>query len=107
MHVVIRGIVVFFGLVILFLGLVFLIAGGTENVQVGAVMVLVSVLLLVLALMGDGLGSGDGYPARPGRPTAPRFGDTGIGSSEDMVCPYCGATVDEQDVTPKEDGLVG
>ena len=106
MHVVIRGVMVFFGLGVLFLGLVFLIAGGSENLQVGAVMVLVAIVLLLMAFLSDrGATAEVSSPRRWGRPVPPSA-TRPMEAEEGMVCPYCGASVGREDVKPKEGGLV-
>lgn len=106
MHIVIRGIIVFFGLGILFLGLVFLIAGGQDNVQVGAVMVVVSMLLLLMAFFVGKRDAGDALPSNQPYAPVPPSEPTGMTAEPGLVCPYCGAPVDKADVKPKEGGLV-
>ncbi len=106
MHIVIRGILVFFGLGILFLGLVFLIAGGTDNLEVGTVMVLVAIILFLMAFLSDrGMPAEGPGPSRWGRPVPPSPTKP-MEAEKGLVCPYCGASVGEDDVKPKEGGLV-
>lgn len=104
MHVAVKVLVAFFALCLIFLGFIFLIAGGAENVVIGAVMV----------VAGFGLFGFLYYDSRieASRPKVIHqdIDVTMEGSGEfqekRLNCPSCGAPVEEKDVGLMSGGLV-
>lgn len=95
----------FFALGLMTLGAIFFLAGGTENVGTGSVLVGLSFALLAFLYLVNRTDA----TSAASRPVHQEFNVTMGGSGEmretKLVCPYCGAPVGERDVKVIEGGL--
>ena len=109
MHIVIKGILVFFGLGWLFLGIVFLIAGGSAaNYGIALVLILIGIVLLLMVYRAsaketEAMAS---QPQHHEHKYDVHMEGSGEFTEERLVCPYCGAPADQRDVTVISGGLM-
>ena len=104
MHIVVKFVIAFFALGLIFLGFIFLIAGGTDNITVGAVMVLAGFGLFAF-LYYDSQIVASQPKVVPQDIAVPR-GGSGEFQKQKLNCPSCGAPVEAKDVTLMSGGLV-
>jgi len=99
---IVGTLVIFGGLVFLGLGAIFIIAGGSDNMLVGAVLICIGALLFGLVYLM--------VRAEAGRPTNVtqniQLGGSGEFREKAVHCPGCGGTVGEKDIKLKDGGLI-
>ena len=104
MHIVVKFVIAFFALGLIFLGFIFLIAGGTDNVVVGAVMVLAGFGLFAFLYYDSKIVASQ--PKVVHQDIDVTMGGSGEFQERRLNCPSCGAPVEEKDVTLMSGGLV-
>ncbi len=104
MHFAVKLIIAFFALGLIFLGMIFLIAGGTDNVIVGAVMVLAGFGLFGFLYYDSKIVASQ--PKVIHQQFDVTMGGSGEFKERKLNCPSCGAPVGEKDVTLMSGGLV-
>ena len=104
MHIAIKFVIAFFALGLIMLGFIFLMAGGSENVTIGGLMVLGGFGLFIFLYYDSRIEA-----SRP-KVVHQEFNVTMDGSGElherRVNCPSCGAPVEEKDVSLMSGGLV-
>ena len=102
MHIALKLLIVFFALSMLLLGGVFIIAGGTQDLLVGGVLLLVGFGLMAFIYLNERI--------EAKRPIHQEFHVTMEGSGEfrdkEIECPKCGAPVEPKDITVVSGGLM-
>lgn len=104
MHFAVKLIIAFFALGLIFLGMIFLIAGGTDNVIVGAVMVIAGFGLFGFLYYDSKIVASQ--PKVIHQQFDVTMGGSGEFQERKLNCPSCGAPVGEKDVTLMSGGLV-
>ncbi len=104
MHVAVKVIIAIFALGLIFLGFIFLIAGGSENLIIGAVMTLAGFGLFAFLYYDSRIVASQ--PKLVHQEVNVTMGGSGDFQEQKLNCPSCGAPVEQKDVTLMSGGLV-
>ena len=93
---------IFGGLVFLGLGFIFIVAGGSENIAIGAMCVGLGLILFLITYL-----IARAEAKRPTQVTQNiQLGGSGAFQEKSVHCPGCGGNVAEKDIKLKDGGLI-
>lgn len=104
MNKIIEGFMILIAIVVLSLGLIFFVAGGTENIIVGAVMVLVAAGIFVFVYKAEKVQASK--PTLVSQTFNVKMEGSGKFDEKEMKCKTCGAPITEKDLKIVEGGVM-
>lgn len=104
MNKIVEGIVVFFGVCMIILGAIFVIAGGLENLAIGAVLILVAVVVFFFVYRVTKIEAAK--PTLVSQTFNVKMEGSGTAVQKEMKCKNCGAPIVDKDLTVIQGGIM-
>lgn len=104
MNKIIEGFMILVAIAVIFLGLIFVVAGGNDNIIVGAVMILVAVGIFVFVYQAEKVQASK--PTLVSQTFNVKMEGSGKFDEKEMKCKTCGAPITEKDLKIVEGGVM-
>jgi len=101
---IIEGFMILVAIAVIFLGLIFVVAGGNDNIIVGAVMILVAVGIFVFVYQAEKVQASK--PTLVSQTFNVKMEGSGKFDEKEMKCKTCGAPITEKDLKIVEGGVM-
>jgi len=104
MNKIVQGLLVFVAVVLLLLGAIFLIAGGLDNMVVGAVLVLIAFVIFLLVYRTEKIEAAK--PQLISQTFNVKVDGSGEFNAKEMKCKSCGAPITDKDLKVIQGGIM-
>lgn len=104
MNRLIEGLMIFAGIALLFLGAVFLIAAGSGDILIGAVMIVIAILLFALVYRWEKIEAAK--PTLVSQTFNVKMEGSGKMDDKEMKCKSCGAPLTDKDLKVVQGGVM-
>ena len=101
---IVEAVIVFFGICLILLGAIFIVASGTENVVIGAVLVLVAVIMFAFVYRLEKIEASK--PTLVSQTFNVKMEGSGQQEQKQMLCKSCGAPLSEKNLTVIQGGIM-
>lgn len=104
MSKVVEFLLAFIGIGLLFLGVIFLIAGSIENIEIGAVMIIIAIVMFIFIYLMERIRASK--PTLVSQTFNVKMEGSGKFDDKQLKCKSCGSPITEKDLKIVQGGIM-